>query len=103
MDSLDRSIFDALDTNCRISYEELARKHGITPNAVRKRVLKLIDSGVIIKFMVLLSEAQIDANYLVAILKMDGSQDDALLTKILTDNRMVFVVLPLSNGDFIIL
>ncbi len=102
MDTLDRSIFDALDANCRISYEELARKHDITPNAVRKRVLKLIDSGVIIEFMVLLSEAQINANYLVAILKMDGSQDDALLTKILTDNRMVFVVLPLSNGDFII-
>ncbi|MGY5874021.1 MAG: Lrp/AsnC family transcriptional regulator [Candidatus Thorarchaeota archaeon] len=102
MDLLDRSIFDALDANCRISYEELARKHNITPNAVRKRVLKLVDSGVIIEFMVLLSEAQIDANYLVAILKMDGSQDDAQLTKILTDNRMVFVVLPLSNGDFII-
>jgi DNA-binding Lrp family transcriptional regulator len=102
MDSLDRSIFDALDVNCRTSYEELARKHGITPNAVRKRVLKLVDLGVIQEFFVLLSEAQINANYLVAMLKMDGTQDDELLTKQLTDNRMVFVVLPLSNGDFII-
>ena len=102
MDPLDRSIFDALDVNCRLSYEELARKHDITPNAVRKRVLKLLDSGVIIEFMVLLSESQIDANYLVAILKMDGTQDDAQLTQQLTSNRMIFVVLPLSNGDFII-
>jgi DNA-binding Lrp family transcriptional regulator len=102
MDPLDRSIFDALDANCRVSYEELARKHDITPNAVRKRVLKLLETGVIIEFIVLLSEAQIDANYLVAILTMDGSQDDALLTEQLTANRMIFVVLPLSNGDFII-
>ena len=102
MDPLDRSIFDALDANCRTSYEELARTHDITPNAVRKRVLKLIDSGVIIEFMVLLSLAQIDANYLVAILKTDGTQDDAQLTEQLTANRMIFVVLPLSNGDFII-
>lgn len=102
MDPLDRSIFDAIDANCRTSYEELARKHGITPNAVRKRVLKLIDSGVIQEFSVFLSLAQIDANYLVAILKSDGTQDDELLTNQLTDNRMVFVVLPLSNGNFII-
>ena len=102
MDALDRSIVEALDANCRISYEELARKHEITPNAVRKRVLKLIDTGVIIEFMVLLSEAQIDANYLVAILTTDGTQDDEKLTEVLTDNRMVFVVLPLSNGDYII-
>ncbi len=102
MDSLDRSIFDALDRNCRVSYEELARKHDITPNAVRKRVLKLLDSGVIIEFMVLLSEAQIDADYLIAILTTDGTQDDARLTELLTANRMIFVVLPLSNGDYII-
>jgi DNA-binding Lrp family transcriptional regulator len=102
MDPLDRSIFDAIDANCRTSYEELARKHGITPNAVRKRVLKLIDSGVIQEFIVLLSLAQFDANYLFGIIKTDGTQDDEKLTKQLTDNRMIFVVLPLSNGDYII-
>ncbi len=102
MDPLDRSIFDAIDANCRTSYEELARKHGITPNAVRKRVLKLIDSGVIQEFIVLLSLAQFDGNYLFGIIKTDGTQDDEELTKQLTDNRMIFVVLPLSNGDYII-
>ena len=102
MDPLDRSIFDAIDANCRTSYEELARKHGITPNAVRKRVLKLIDSGVIQEFIVLLSLAQFDGNYLFGIIKTDGTQDDEELTKQLKDNRMIFVVLPLSNGDYII-
>lgn len=102
MDPLDRGIFDDIDANCRTTYEELARKHGITPNAIRKRVLKLIETGVIQEFTVLLSLAQIDANYLVALLTTDGTQDDELLTKQMTDNRMIFVVLPLSTGNFII-
>ncbi len=102
MDSLDRGIFHALEDNCRTSYEELARMHNITPNAVRKRVLKLIDIGIIQEFLIHLSLAQIDANYLLAILKTDGTQDDELLTMQLKENRMVFVVLPLSNGDYII-
>jgi DNA-binding Lrp family transcriptional regulator len=102
MDTLDRSIFSAMESNCRTSYEELARKHDITPNAVRKRVLKLIESGVIQEFIVLLSLAQIDANYLVAIISTDGTQDDELLIHQLSENPMVFVVLPLSTGNFII-
>lgn len=41
--------------NCRASYRSLARKVNLSPNAVKNRVTKMIEQGVILKFQVSLN------------------------------------------------
>ncbi|RIJ69897.1 Lrp/AsnC family transcriptional regulator [Nakamurella silvestris] len=47
MDSLDRQLIDALRSDGRASYAELARSVGLSSSAVHERVSKLESSGVI--------------------------------------------------------
>jgi Lrp/AsnC family leucine-responsive transcriptional regulator len=47
MDSVDRSILDALRANARATYAELAREVGLSAPAVHERVSKLESAGVI--------------------------------------------------------
>jgi len=47
MDAVDRSILDALRTNARATYAELAREVGLSAPAVHERVGKLEAQGVI--------------------------------------------------------
>lgn len=47
MDALDRQLIDALMTDGRASYAELARAVGLSSSAVHERVAKLESSGVI--------------------------------------------------------
>ncbi|CAN5441404.1 Lrp/AsnC family transcriptional regulator [soil metagenome] len=47
MDSVDRSILDALRANARATFAELAREVGLSAPAVHERVGKLESSGVI--------------------------------------------------------
>lgn len=47
MDAVDRSILDALRSNARATYAELAREVGLSAPAVHERVSKLESAGVI--------------------------------------------------------
>ena len=47
MDRLDKGILMVLDVDCRVSYEYLARKFGVSSNAIKRRVAKMVESGVI--------------------------------------------------------
>ncbi|MHA1906188.1 MAG: winged helix-turn-helix transcriptional regulator [Candidatus Thorarchaeota archaeon] len=76
MDPIDKGILRDLTTNCRITYEELARKHGISANAIRKRVLRLEETEVIAGYNILLSTAMIGSEFVFGLLTTDGSQDE---------------------------
>lgn len=52
LDDIDRQILEALKRNSRVKYTELARIVGVTEGAIRRRVDKLVESGVIKRFTV---------------------------------------------------
>jgi len=76
VDPIDKGILRDLSKNCRITYEELARKYGISANAIRKRVLRLEETEVIAGYYVTLSPAMIGSEFVFALLVTEGSMDE---------------------------
>jgi DNA-binding Lrp family transcriptional regulator len=75
MDSIDKALLLALEANCRLSYQALARQLGLSANAVKKRVNRLLETGIIERFVVELTLAMQDADLLLADILTDGSED----------------------------
>ncbi|MEM0120532.1 MAG: Lrp/AsnC family transcriptional regulator [Thermoprotei archaeon] len=66
MDQLDQRLLELLRQNSRTSNTQIARKLGITEGAVRNRIKKLVQTGVIKRFTVeLAQEANIEAIVLI--------------------------------------
>ncbi|MFX1318199.1 MAG: winged helix-turn-helix transcriptional regulator [Promethearchaeota archaeon] len=76
MDAIDKGILFTLLHNCRVTFEELARDHKITANAIKRRVAKLHKSGVIYQFIIRLSWKMVDAHPLIIFVYSDRSYDD---------------------------
>ncbi|MBN2228415.1 MAG: winged helix-turn-helix transcriptional regulator [Candidatus Thorarchaeota archaeon] len=92
MDSVDKNILLALDSNCRLSYQAIAESLGMTANAVRKRVERLIDTGVIEEFTVAFKPAMMNSDYLVALIHTDGSEDEEEFIQISGSNPNIIQV-----------
>ena len=92
MDSIDKGILLALDRNCRLSYQALAERLGLTANAIKKRMNRLVETGVIEEFSVLLRPAMVNSDYLIALLYTDGSEDEEALMKLMGLNLNVVQV-----------
>jgi DNA-binding Lrp family transcriptional regulator len=76
LDLVDKNILIALDSNCRLSYQSLADQLGMTANAVRKRFDRLMETGVIEEFVVLLCPQMVGSEYLIALVRTDGSENE---------------------------
>jgi Lrp/AsnC family leucine-responsive transcriptional regulator len=74
LDIIDKRLMLELDSNCRITYQELSEIVNLSANAVKKRVAKLLEKGLIERFFVLLSLAMIDADMVFALVHTDGSE-----------------------------
>lgn len=68
------AILREMNTNCRASYRALARKTGLSPNAVKRRLEKLVDGGVITRFAIKLSVAMADSETFLAFVLTDGTE-----------------------------
>lgn len=75
MDLVDKTILIEISTNCRVSYENLSRRTGLSANAVKNRVTALLESGTISRFAVSLNAAMINAEYFTALVITDGTED----------------------------
>lgn len=83
LDEIDKGILFGMLQNCRTPYRTLAQQFNMTANAVKKRVQKLVDTGVIAKFTAELSPAMVDGENCLAIIFTDGEEDaDELVQKI---------------------
>ena len=98
MDSIDKSILLALDTNCRLSYQSLAETLGITATAIRKRFDRLIETGVIEEFNVLLKPAMLGSEDLVGLVYTDGSEKEDEFIELMGANPNVVQVGPIVTG-----
>ncbi|MFQ5833710.1 MAG: AsnC family transcriptional regulator [Candidatus Thorarchaeota archaeon] len=99
VDAVDKKILLELDINCRISFEELGRKLEMTSNAVKKRFDKLVESGVIDHFVVAFKPAMTGAEYLIAEVSTDGSEDEEEFVSHIGNNDMTVQVGLLAGGE----
>lgn len=102
LDSTDIGILRALGANCRASYQDMGRALGMTANAIKKRVNKLIDDGTIHSFVVYLSFSMIDAESFLAILTPQTSNIEVEILNQIVENPHVFSSGSLSDGTCIV-
>jgi DNA-binding Lrp family transcriptional regulator len=98
LDRTDKLLLLALDVNCRITFQALADKLGMTATAVKKRFEKLLDSGVIEEFAVILCPAMTGAEYLLAVIETDGLEDENSFMDVIGSNRMTMQVGQIASG-----
>ena len=75
LDLIDKTIMIEISTNCRISYQSLAQKTGLSSTAVKNRVASLLDSGTISRFSISLNAAMINAEHFIAVVITDGTEE----------------------------
>lgn len=98
LDSIDKRILLALDENCRLSYQALAEMLGITATAIKKRMDRLIETGVIEEFSIVLKPAMMNSDYLIALVSTDGSENEEEFIDKIGSNLMVIQVGQLVTG-----
>ncbi|TFG96389.1 winged helix-turn-helix transcriptional regulator [Candidatus Thorarchaeota archaeon] len=102
MDEIDKALWQELYSNCRLSYQYLADKLDLTANAVRKRIDRLIERGVIVEWSISLSPAMIDSQYAFIEILTDETLNHDELFKQFYDRPEIYVILPLTTGDFVL-
>jgi len=67
IDSVDSAIIEVLKENSRMSYVDIGKKVGLSEAAVRKRIKRLVDQGIIRRFTIEVKEGEAHAFTLVAV------------------------------------
>ena len=89
-----------LRRNCRVSYQELSRKYGISANAIRRRILNLEESGVISGYSVSLSPAMTGTELLFGLLSTDGSRDEMEMVDAIGSRKQIMAAASYTNGIY---
>lgn len=100
MDELDRNILTDLERNCRISYQELSRKYGISANAIRRRILNLEESGVISGYSISLAPAMTGTDSVFGLLSTNGSRDEVEMVEVIGSSKYVLAAAAYSDGVY---
>jgi DNA-binding Lrp family transcriptional regulator len=103
LDSIDMMILRELLRNCRSSYREIARKIGLSPNATRNRVEKILESGVIRRFVVILNSKAAGVGCFLGLIQTDGAEDIQDFVSRIGENPMVTDVgelVSMSGGGY---
>ncbi|MGD0329299.1 MAG: Lrp/AsnC family transcriptional regulator [Nitrososphaeria archaeon] len=66
-DRIDAAIIESLEENSRTSYIEIGKKVGLSEAAVRRRIKKLLEEGIIRKFTIDVKEEAAHAFTLIAV------------------------------------
>ncbi|MFX1368063.1 MAG: winged helix-turn-helix transcriptional regulator [Promethearchaeota archaeon] len=103
MDLTDKGILGDLVENCRITYEELARKYGLSANAVKRRIHKLEECGVITGYIIRFSLAMVDAEFLYGVIYTDGSQDEVQFVDMIGASPSVVAAAAYTDGTYVFL
>ncbi|MFX0055286.1 MAG: winged helix-turn-helix transcriptional regulator [Candidatus Hermodarchaeota archaeon] len=101
MDEIDKGILFGLLQNCRTPYRTLAQQFNMTANAVKKRVQKLIDTGVIVRFTADLSPAMVDGDNFLAVISTDGSENEEECLNLIGSHKLVREVGILSGSSYL--
>jgi len=102
LDSTDIRILRALGENCRTSYQEMGRELGMTANAVKKRVKKLVAEGTIHDFLVYLSPAMAEVEIYLAIVNTEGLKSQESVLNDIIEGPHIYSAGRLSDGTCIV-
>ncbi len=102
LDLVDKSILLELATNCRVTYQTIATRLNLTVNAVKKRVLKLQEDGIIQRYYIYLSLAMMDAEWLLARITLEDTHFDPSFLDTIGAHPMVFSAGYLSDGSALV-
>jgi len=83
-----------------MTYEELSRNHGISANAVRKRVMKLEETRVIDAYSVYLSPEMANVEQMFGLLQTDGSLDEVDLVNRIASNSCIVAASSYTDGTY---
>lgn len=100
MDEINTGILKDLTRNCRISYRDLARKYGLTANAIKNRIDNMVETGVISGYNLGLSSATRGAHVLWGEISADGSQDERAFTDRIGEISTVNAAAAYTNGTY---
>lgn len=100
LDNIDKGILIELTNNCRITYRELALNYGISSSAIKKRVKKLEDTGIIHQYRVQLSKAMTGSELLFGLLLTDGSQDEEEFVNQLGKHPQIIAAASYTGGHY---
>ena len=92
MDELDAKILEILKRDSRTKYVEIAKAIGLTEGAVRRRVKKMLEQGIIEKFTIE-TKSEVEA---VILVKTDPTKTKEVATKIKEVSDRVFE----ASGDY---
>ena len=101
MDQIDKNILIELEGNCRLTYQSIADKIGLSRSAVKRRVDTLLELGVIEEFIIELSKNMVGYNWLCADIFTTGSEDTEKFSQALSKHPMVFITTWLGSGRYL--
>ncbi len=102
MDQIDKKMLVALWTNCRISFRKLGLILGLSGPSAKRRVDRLLDSGTIHDFYVVLGEAMIDMKRAIVLVQTSCSTPVINLTRAFAMHQGIFRILTLLNGRYLL-
>ena len=98
LDNIDKRIILELDADCRMTYQKMANKIGLSSTAIKKRVTKLLERGVIDRFITTLNYEMIDSDLLLAVVQTDGSEYQENFIEEVGNNPSVIQVSSVACG-----
>ncbi|MFW9979219.1 MAG: AsnC family transcriptional regulator [Candidatus Thorarchaeota archaeon] len=102
MDQIDKKMLVVLWANCRISFRKLGSILGLSGPSAKRRVDRLLESGTIYDFYVVLSEAMIDMKRALVLVRTASSISVEKITTALARHQGIFRILSLLNGNFLV-
>ncbi len=99
------AILRELVVNCRASYRAIARKTGLSPNAAKNRVERIIESGGITGFTMKLRSKAAGVGCFLGLVSTDGTEDIQDFMSRIGENPMVTHVIELvcaSGGEYLV-
>ncbi|MHA1637838.1 MAG: Lrp/AsnC family transcriptional regulator, partial [Candidatus Thorarchaeota archaeon] len=102
MDAIDRAIVSELFLNCRLSYEELGAKFGLSTSSVWRRVKLLQDEGVIERFYLNIHPDYVYPRVVMIFIDFDDSVDEEYVVDSLFSNPLVFNIDSIVNSSCIV-
>ena len=100
VDLVDKGIIAELEGNCRQSYRVLARKLGVSSKTVRSRIEKLIETGVLQRFIIELNPETLGAHLVIAEVSTLGSEDTPTFINQIGECPVVRLVSRLADGKY---
>ncbi|MFX1544539.1 MAG: Lrp/AsnC family transcriptional regulator, partial [Promethearchaeota archaeon] len=76
----------------------LAEMLGLTATAVKKRIARLIETGVIEGFSVVLRPAMLNSDYLIALVSTDGSENEEEFMELMSANQYIAQAAQIVTG-----